>query len=142
MLSKKISQVVPLEDLRLLVFFQNGVIKIFDVKPLIDEYEDFQLLREPAIFQQVKVEPGGYGISWNEDLDCSEGELWDNGVEIPLSLSDFVSFIQHDVISTAEVAELLHCTRQNVDAGIKRGSISPIKSFPKTKLFLKSSVTA
>ena len=85
MLSIKIANVVPLSNMQLLVFFENGVIKKFDVKPIIKDYPEFEALEEPALFQMVKVEPGGYGVSWNEDLDCSEGELWENGVEIPLS---------------------------------------------------------
>ena len=138
MLSLKIANVIPLKDMNLLVFFKNGVIKKFDVKPIIKDYPEFKALKEPALFQMVKVEPGGYGISWNEELDCSEGELWDNGVEIPLSAEDFISFAQHEVINTREAAELLGCTRQNIDSHIKRGHIVPLKTYPKSKLFLKS----
>lgn len=140
MLSKKVSKVIPLDNLRLLVFFENGVIKIFDVSALIKDYPEFEILREPAIFQSVHVEAGGYGISWNEELDCSEGELWDNGIEIPLSLSDFISFIKYDVVNTTEAAELMHCTRQNVDSYVKRGKLKPVKTFQRTKLFLRNSL--
>mgnify|MGYP004660452159 FL=1 len=77
---------------------------------------------------------------WNEDLDCSEGELWENGVEVPLSVGDFVSFAQHEIVNTTEVADMLGCTRQNVIAAIKNGHIQPIKTYQRTKLFLKSDV--
>lgn len=30
----------------------------------------------------VQVDPGGYGISWNDNVDLSENELWINGKEI------------------------------------------------------------
>jgi len=30
----------------------------------------------------VKVDAGGYGISWNDDIDLSEYELWTNGKPI------------------------------------------------------------
>ena len=140
MLSIKIANVVPLSNMQLLVFFENGVIKKFDVKPIIKDYPEFEALKEPALFQMVKVEPGGYGVSWNEDLDCSEGEIWENGVEIPLSTKDFVSFAQHEIINTSEVADMLGCTRQNVAAAIKSGYIQPIKTYQRTKLFLRSDV--
>jgi len=29
--------------------------------------------------QSVRVDPGGYGISWNDNIDLSEYELWTNG---------------------------------------------------------------
>lgn len=89
MLSIKIANVVPLSNMQLLIFFENGAIKKFDVKPIIKDYPEFEALEEPALFQMVKVEPGGYGVSWNEDLDCSEGELWENGVEVPTSAQSF-----------------------------------------------------
>lgn len=84
MLSIKVAKVTPLKQMELLVHFENGVVKKFDVKPLIQDYPEFELLRDPAIFQLVQVEPGGYGVAWTEELDCSEGELWKHGIEIPL----------------------------------------------------------
>lgn len=140
MLSKKITTAVPLADMQLLVFFENGVIKKFDVGALRADYPEFCALEEPALFQQVRVEPGGYGVSWNEELDCSEGELWDSGIEIPLSMDDFVSFVQCEVINTSEAAALKSCTRQNIESSVRRGNIAPIKAFNRTKLFLKSAI--
>jgi hypothetical protein len=62
----------------LLVRFENGVEKVYDCKPLLARRE-FHLLKVPACFRAVQVDPGGYGISWNDDLDLSEYELWTNG---------------------------------------------------------------
>ena len=55
MLSIKIANVVPLSNMQLLVFFENGVIKKFDVKPIIKDYPEFEALKEPALFQMVIV---------------------------------------------------------------------------------------
>ena len=82
MLSIKVVGVMPLEPMKLLVRFENGVAKQFDVEPIVKDFPEYAVLRDPAIFQLVRVEPGGYGISWNEELDCSEGELWKHGVEV------------------------------------------------------------
>jgi len=32
--------------------------------------------------KSVRVDSGGYGISWNDDVDLSEYEIWTNGVEV------------------------------------------------------------
>ncbi len=40
----------------------------------------FAPLRQPAFFRNFQVERVGYGIVWNEDIDLSEYELWQNGV--------------------------------------------------------------
>lgn len=65
--------------MQLLIEFENGVKKIYDVKQLIHINEDFKLLEEPAYFNQVKVDCGGYAIYWDELCDIPEVELWEGG---------------------------------------------------------------
>ena len=36
-----------------------------------------------GLFEQVKVDAGGYGISWNDEIDLSCDELYHNGKVIP-----------------------------------------------------------
>lgn len=141
MLSIKVSSVTPLSDMRLLVIFENGVIKLFDVRPIITDYPEYAALENPDLFALVKVEPGGYGVSWTPELDASEGELWENGVEIKgLSYDDLVAFVRHNVIETSDVTQILDCSRQNIDKLTKRQRLEPIKILDKTKLFLRSDI--
>jgi hypothetical protein len=76
----QIASVQPQEGKKLLVKFINGVEKLYDCEQILG-LDVFQLLRNEAFFKAVKVDPGGYGISWNDDVDLSEYELWTNGVE-------------------------------------------------------------
>ena len=62
------------------------------------------------------------------------------GVDVPLSLEDFLSFVKERVISSAETAEMLNCSRQNLDDLVRRGKLHPIKVTAKNKLYLKSEV--
>lgn len=75
----KIKNVSPLTDYRLSVQFAEGCTKIYDVKPLFDAIPAFKELKEPHLFSEVTVDVGGYGIIWNDDLDLSCDELWENG---------------------------------------------------------------
>ena len=77
----KILSVQPLDDKKLLVKFANGVDKIYNCQPLIEKFEPFQPLENEVFFKQVKVDAGGYGVSWNDKVDLSEYELWVNAVE-------------------------------------------------------------
>lgn len=138
MLSIKVVAVSPANNSCLIVFFENGEVKVFDTKPLINKFDEFKALLNPDIFNLVKVEVGGYGISWNDDLDCSEGELYDNGIVIPLSIEDFILFSKYNVVNTAEACEILQCSRQNIGYLLKQNKLKPIKSYQKSKLFLKS----
>ena len=78
----KILSVQALVNKRLLVKFSNGVEKIYDCQPLITKFEVFTPLENEVFFKQVKADPGGYGISWNDQVDLSEYELWTNAVEV------------------------------------------------------------
>ncbi len=75
----KVKSVLPLDDFVLEVTFIEGGIKKYDVKPLFGEIPHFIDLKENDLFSKVTVGPGGYGIIWNDDVDLSCDELWDNG---------------------------------------------------------------
>lgn len=81
-LSIKVKEVRPLDNFMLSVMFVNGVTKIYDVKQLFPKFPQmFTPFKDnPAIFKNVSVDCGGCGISWNEDIDISECELWENGI--------------------------------------------------------------
>ena len=80
----KILSVQALDDKKLLVKFVNGVEKIYDCNPLLSR-DMFEVLKNDTFFKSVKVDSGGYGISWNDDADLSEYELWSNGVEVAMA---------------------------------------------------------
>lgn len=71
----KVVSVKPTDDYKLLVTFDNGIVKEYDMKPKLNEWQ-FELLKSKAFFKAVKVDPGGYGVSWNSEMDLSEYELW------------------------------------------------------------------
>jgi hypothetical protein len=80
----KILLVQALENKRLLVKFVNGVEKIYNCNPLLNQ-DMFETLKNDAFFKAVKVDSGGYGISWNDDTDLSEYEVWTNGIEVAVA---------------------------------------------------------
>lgn len=78
----KIIQVIPKEKLIIEVEFDNGIKKIYDINKIINKWETFKDLKNEIIFKNVKVDIGGYGIIWNENIDLSSEEIWQNGQEI------------------------------------------------------------
>jgi hypothetical protein len=77
----RIETVRPIGRTSLLIRFWNGEQKTYDCGPLLSRPQ-FHLLTDPAFFRAVHVDSGGYGISWNDDIDLSEYELWTNGEPI------------------------------------------------------------
>ena len=79
----KIKEVRPLPDYDLLVDFITGERKRYNVKPLLEKWEPFKALAlTKGLFDQVKVDPGGYGVSWNDNIDLSCNELYENGATV------------------------------------------------------------
>ncbi len=79
----KVKSIKPLQEYILLITFENGIKKYYDVKMLFSKWSTFQKLENNyELFSNVKVDIGGYGISWNDEIDISCNELWENGKEI------------------------------------------------------------
>lgn len=138
---KRIEDVVPLKNGYLLVFFRNGKLKKVDVKKISgqDVYLSAIMKQEP-LFDSVMIQPGGYGVYWNERVTIADYVLYNLGEDIPLTLDDFRSFVSNRIIGTAEAMELLSCTRQNMNDLIKRGKLTPVKKEQKNTLFLKTEI--
>ena len=88
----KVKNVYPLPDYRLSVQFAEGCTKIYDVKPLFEQITAFKELTDIHLFSDVTVDVGGYGIVWNDDLDLSCDELWENGVTTKTPFDGLMAF--------------------------------------------------
>ena len=88
----KIKNVFPLPEHRLSVQFAEGCTKIYDINPLFEQIPAFNELKDSHLFSYVCVDVGGYGIVWNDDLDLSCDELWENGVETPTPFDGLMAF--------------------------------------------------
>lgn len=88
----KIKSVSPLPEYKLSIQFSEGVTKIYDVKPLFERIGIFKSLENNERFIDVCVDVGGYGIVWNDELDLSCDELWDNGTEVKTAFDGLIAF--------------------------------------------------
>ena len=89
----KVKSVTPENDLKLLVQFSEGTTKRYDVRPLLDKWPVFRARENtPELFQCVHVDAGGYGVSWNDDIDLACDELWENGKEVKTSFDGLLAF--------------------------------------------------
>ncbi len=76
----RLKNIIPLPDFTLRAEFLDGSEKIYDVKPLMQKIPVFQMLvYVHGLFEQVRIDTGGYGIIWNDEIDLSCDELYENG---------------------------------------------------------------
>jgi len=53
---------------------------------------------------------------------------------------ELLQFISDNIISTGEAAEILGCSRQNINDLVKRGKLTPVKQINYIMLFLKDDI--
>ena len=89
----KINSISATKDFRLIAHFWSGETKIYDMESIFKRWAIFRKLKDkPEDFFEVKVDEGGYGVSWSDDLDLSAEEIWANGEMIYTNFDHIVSF--------------------------------------------------
>ena len=138
---RRIEDVIPLDDYCLLVFFRDGSVKKCSLKDHFQTTKAFRiLLNRQEYFDSFKVQPGGYGVEWDVNMSVSDTMLYRIGKKVPLSAADFRNYIVHGVVNVAEAADILGCTRQNIEYLTKAGKLHPVKASGKNTLYLKSEI--
>ncbi len=105
----KITSVAALPDYVLLVGFVNGEYKQFDLKPLIDKYKPFKALTDiKGLYEQVKIDTGGYGLIWNDELDISADGIYEKGTscEPPSDIEDYRRKLVEEFVKARKIAGL------------------------------------
>ena len=88
----KIKNVTALPDYKISIQFSEGITKIYNVKELIIRNPMFKKLENEELFDNVEVDVGGYGIVWNDDIDISCDELFENGKTIKTPFDGLMAF--------------------------------------------------
>ena len=88
----KIKSVSVLPERCLSVQFSEGVTKVYDVKPLFDKWPPFRELEKEELFEETRVDTGGYGVIWNDLLDLSCDELYANGRTVKTPFDGLIAF--------------------------------------------------
>ena len=76
-MNPEVVAVRPRPDYCLLVTFDNGETRVFDVKPFLN-FPVFQRLQTPGYFDRAHVENGT--VVWDAQLDVSPDTLYLQGV--------------------------------------------------------------
>ena len=72
-------EVKTLDQYKLLITFDNGEQRVFDVEPYLND-NFFAPLHNPAIFNSVKISP--ISIEWAGGIDICADELYYNSVPV------------------------------------------------------------
>ncbi len=128
------------EDAHLLCFFANEVIKKVDLSKMNENAVVSKVKANQMLLKSAKVGTGGYSIIFNDTLEIPANLLWENGEIIPLSMNDFIGFVQMNILDTSECCDILQCSRQNISYMVKEGFLEPVKENVKGNLYRKGEV--
>lgn len=79
----RIKEITPLENMKIKAEFYGENERIYDVKTLYSTFPQFKILENnPDLFNKVIIDAGGYGISWNDELDLDAEDVWEFGEDI------------------------------------------------------------
>ncbi|MDD3369046.1 MAG: DUF2442 domain-containing protein [Lachnospiraceae bacterium] len=123
-----IQSVVPRKNYIVEAVFYDGSVKQFDMKSLFQSYPQFQEFQtNRGLFERVTVDAGGYGITWNDELDLSCEAIWDEGLLVEkLKESDLSHLLAYHLSS---IRESRHMTQAELSekTGIYQADISKIE---------------
>lgn len=140
-LQKKVADVLPLPGNRIAVFFKDGNARIIDAGKFLEKQDAFRrVLREAAIFDRVKVAPGGNGIEWDEDRSVMAETLYDAGEPIGIGFDDLVRYAGRRLVDTTEACTLLGVSRQYINQLVKQGRLHPVLSGEKSRVFSRAEI--
>lgn len=128
-MTHRIQSVKPLEDVVILATFRNGVEKTYDVKQLYSTFPQFKVLEENReLFDRVRVDAGGYGIVWNDELDLDAEEIWEQGLETGRVQAVDVKMQLAENLIAARGRQGITQKQLALNTGIDQGDISKIEN--------------
>lgn len=69
-----------LEDVTIEMTFQDGKIVRYDMSKMFSKFPQLRELRNNRkLFENGHLDPGGYGIIWNDDLDFEANSIYEDG---------------------------------------------------------------
>jgi len=77
---KNIKSIKTKDNLMIEATFYSGAVKLFDVSSLFDKHPEYKVLQtDTDLWNSAKLFPQGSGVYFNDDLDLTVEEIWNNG---------------------------------------------------------------
>ena len=77
----KIVSVAPDDDFTLVLTFDNGEKRRYDMKPSIEDGTVFKTLMDESVFRRVYLDEYG-AVSWNIDPSVDSRKVWNNKIDL------------------------------------------------------------
>ena len=113
------------EGTALVLTFQDGKVKRFDMGVLFDKYPQLTALRDRELFTSGQL-MGFYGIIWNEELDIEAETIYEEGETVRVE-KPAVGILIGNALSAARAKKGLSQKALSEATGIDQSDISKIE---------------
>jgi len=113
------------EGTALVLTFQDGKVKRFDMGVLFDKYPQLTALRDRKLFTSGQL-MGFYGIIWNEELDIEAETIYEEGETVRVE-KPTVGILIGNALSAARAKKGLSQKALSEATGIDQSDISKIE---------------
>lgn len=78
---KKVIKAVPDKDFNLILDFDNGEKRKYNIKPLLIKNTVFEKLLDTSIFNRVYVDDC-HCVAWDIDVNIDSSKVWNNKIDL------------------------------------------------------------
>ena len=133
----------PIIDNRVVCLLNNDIVLEVDLERCVAEVPKlYTVINRKELQETLKVDSGGYGISFNDSIHINKNILIKHGIELPIYAHVFSDFAKYCCINTAEACSILNCSRQNLAYMVKSEQLHPIKDGWRENVYLKGNITS
>ena len=127
-MSHRIQNVKMMDSMNIQAVFRTGEIIQYKLQNLSQSLPQFQkLLSDPVLSSKLKVDQGGYGISWSDDLDLDAETIWADGTLIRIESVNPAKALAGSLARAREYAAMTQ-KQLSQKTGIYQSDISKIES--------------
>lgn len=125
-----------------LCFFSDGTVRKISLDGLQEITGIEKIISNEQVLKSGHVAAGGYVATFNDSIDVPSSLLYNAGISIPLSINDFLCFVQNNIVDSSESCAMLECSRQNLAYLVSKNTLKPIKEDVKGNLYAKGNILA
>jgi len=126
-----------LDNVTVEVTFQDGKVFQYDMSQMFNKYPQLKTLENRTLFLSGHLDPGGYGIIWNDELDFDAMSIRESGTlvkELAPTINQIVGLLiakarEEKGITQSQLAKLSHIDQADIsklEKGVGNPTLSKI----------------
>lgn len=134
----RIKSIRTKDNLIISATFFDGTIKEYSVNKLFNTYPQLKELENKDLFNSIGIDSGGYGVSWNDNLDLDAETIWEDGIEVGKDSADIMSELAARLVEArnkigftqkqlAEKTGIYQADISKIERGLSNPSISTLQ---------------